>query len=303
MRVATSQYQSTVNGAIQMNQERISELTQQMSSGMRILLPSDDPVGNVRISRLNREQAIVLQYRDNISTVKTRLLKNENYLSSMISDLGGVRDQMVWASDASNAPADLNAMATSLVALRDSIFYTANLKDQEGRYMFSGTLTNTAALRYNTGLAVGNRYSYTGNNGVQTVVVGNGVTQAANVNVDGLQNILNLLDKTIAMLSVAGVNPNDPLVHGQVAATLDGSDAALELLAGKVATFGGAQNILSTMDGNHSNVALSNQMALTDLQSANMAEGLTDLAGYQTALQATYKAYAKVGNLSLFDVI
>lgn len=303
MRVATSQYQATVNSAIQMNQERISELTQQMSSGQRILLPSEDPVGNVRVSRLNREQAIVSQYRDNISTVKTRLLKNENYLSSMISDLGGARDQLVWAADASNAPADLNAMTSSLTALRDSVFYTANQKDQEGRYMFSGTLTDTAALVYDASRAPGDRYVYAGNHGVQTVVVGNGVRQAANVDVDGLQTILNLLDQTITALAAPGVNPNDPLVHGQVAAALSGSDDALGLLAGKVATFGGAQNILSTMDGNHSNVALSNQMALTELQSANMAEGLTDLNGYQTALQATYKAYAKVGNLSLFDVI
>ena len=32
-------------------------------------------------------------------------------------------------------------MTQSLIAMRDSVLYTANLKDQEGRYMFSGTAT------------------------------------------------------------------------------------------------------------------------------------------------------------------
>jgi flagellar hook-associated protein 3 FlgL len=31
-----------------------------------------------------------------------------------------------------------------------------------------------------------------------------------------------------------------------------------------------------------------------------MAQAATQLNGYQTALEATYKAYAKIGNLSLF---
>ena len=48
MRVASSQYQSLINISLQQNQERINFLTQQMSSGLRIQLPSDDPIGNVR---------------------------------------------------------------------------------------------------------------------------------------------------------------------------------------------------------------------------------------------------------------
>ncbi|MET3131999.1 flagellar hook-associated protein 3 FlgL [Oxalobacteraceae bacterium GrIS 1.11] len=303
MRIATSQYQSTINTSIQMNQDRISYLTTEMATGNRIQLPSDDPVGSVRVSRLNREQAIITQYQDNISAVKTRLLKNENYLTSMNNDLGQARDQLVWASDGGSAPADLNAMTSSLQALRDSIFYTANEKDQEGRYMFSGTLTDTPALTYNAALPVGSRYTYSGNQNQQTVVVGNGVTQVANVDVKGMETLLNQMDQTIATLAVPGVNANNPAVRAVLKANLDGTDTAMGMLSSKIAVFGGAQNIISTLSDNHANVSISNQMALHDLQSADMAVAATDLNGYQTALEATYKAYAKVGNLSLFDVI
>jgi flagellar hook-associated protein 3 FlgL len=303
MRVASSQYQTLINISIQQNQERINFLTQQMSSGLRIQLPSDDPIGNVRISRLTREQAMVTQYQENIASVKTRLLKNENYLSSMVTDMGQARDLLVWAADGSNAPADLNAMTESLRAMRDSVFYTSNLKDQEGRYMFSGTATDTPALKYDDSQPVGSRYSYVGNTETQTVVVGNGVTQAANVDVKNLEAWLNKIDTTIAALSAKDVNPADPATRAIVLAGLDGTDDGMNLLSGKVAIFGGAQNILSTLDNNLANVSLSNQTALLDLKKADIGAAAIELTGYETALQATYKAYSKVGNLSLFDVL
>src|SRR5450830_1749049 len=171
MRVATGQYQQLINSSLQQNQERINQLTLQLASGSRIQLPSDDPIGNVRISRLNREQAMVTQYKDNIATVKVRLLKNENYLSSMVTDMGQARDLLVWAADGSNAPDDLKAMTQSLIAMRDSVLYTANLKDQEGRYMFSGTATDQAAIKYDAAANAGSRYTYIGNTDAQTVVV------------------------------------------------------------------------------------------------------------------------------------
>ena len=303
MRVASNQYQTMINVSIQQNQERINYLTQQMSSGLRIQLPSDDPIGNVRISRLTREQAMITQYKDNISSVQTRLLKNENYLSSMVTDMGQARDLLVWAADGSNAPSDLKAMTESLRAMRDSVVYTSNLKDQEGRYMFSGTATDAPAITYDASAPAGSRYSYTGNTETQTVVVGNGITQAANVDVSKLESWLNKIDQTIETLSAPGLNPADPAVRAVVTTALDGTDEGMELLSGKIAIFGGAQNILSTLDNNLDNVSLSNNTALLDLKKADIGAAAIDLTGYQTALEATYKAYSKVGSLSLFDLL
>lgn len=303
MRVASSQYQSLINISLQQNQERINYVTQQMSSGLRIQLPSDDPIGNVRISRLTREQAMVEQYQDNIATVKVRLLKNENYLSSMVADMGQARDLLVWAADGSNTPDDLNAMTQSLAAMRDSVLYTANLQDQEGRYMFSGTATDQPPIKYDAAAAPGSRYSYVGNTDSQTVVVGNGVTQAANVDVKQLEVWLNKIDLVVATFGTKGVNPNDPAVRAIANDGLGGTDVGMDLLSGKIAIFGGAQNILTTLSGNLANVSLSNDSALLDLKKTDMGAAAIDLTGYQVALQATYKAYAKVGTISLFDLL
>jgi flagellar hook-associated protein 3 FlgL len=301
MRIATAQYQAMMNQSLQKNQARITELTEQMANGNRIQVPSDDPVDSVRISRLKREEAAIGQYRDNIAAVKQRMSKNEGYLSNMVNDMNSGRDLLVWASDGSNAPDDLNAMVTSLTALRDSLMYTANSRDQEGRSVFAGTATATAPIAYNASAAVGSRYSYAGNTNDQTVVVGNGITQVANQNVKGLEKLLNQLDQTIATLSAPGVSPNDPAVRTVLTNSLDGFDAGMDLLTGKVAVLGGQQNILKTIDANHENVSLSNQMAITEIGQLDVGAAAIELSGYSTALQASYKAYSKIGNLSLFS--
>jgi flagellar hook-associated protein 3 FlgL len=301
MRIATSQYQAMMNASLQKNQHRITELTEQMANGNRIQVPSDDPVDSVRISRLKREEAAIGQYRDNIAAVKQRMSKNEGYLTNMVNDMNSGRDLLVWAADGSNAPDDLNAMVTSLTALRDSLMYTANSRDQEGRSIFAGTATATAPIAYNASAAVGSRYSYAGNTNDQTVVVGNGITQVANQNLNGLEKLLNQLDQTISTLSAPGVSPNDPAVRSVISGNLDGFDAGMDLLSGKVAVLGGQQNILKTIDANHENVSLSNQMAITEIGQLDVGAAAIELSGYSTALQASYKAYSKIGNLSLFS--
>jgi len=303
MRISSSQYQSMMTQSLAQNQERITYVTQQMANGNRIQLPSDDPVDSVRLSRLKREEAAITQYRANISAVKQRMSKNEGYLQNMVNDMQSGRDLLVWAADGSNTPQDLNSMVTSLKSLRDSLTYTANSLDQEGRYISSGTETGTAPIAYDPTAALGSRYKYVGNTNDQTVVVGNGITQVANQNVDGLEKLLNNLDATIDTLSQPGVNANDPAVRKTVADNLDGFDAAMDLLSGKVAVLGGQQNILDTIDANHANVSLSNQSAINDIGQLDVGAAAIELNGYQTALEASYKAYAKIGNMSLFAAL
>jgi flagellar hook-associated protein 3 FlgL len=303
MRIATSQYQSTMNQSLQLNQERMTHLTSQMASGQRLMLPSDDPVDTVRLSRLQREESAIGQYRGNIAAVTDRLTKSEGYLGNMVNDMMSGRDLLVWASDGSNTSADLQSMITPLQSLRDSLFYSANTIDQEGRYVFSGTLTNTAAISYDPTAAAGARYTFTGNTNDQMVVVGNGLTQVGNQNVKGLEQLLNRIDQTLVALATPGADANNPAVRTVLSAGLNGFDDALNLVSGKIAVIGGSQNILATLDSNHSNVSLSNQTAITEIGELDMAKAATELGGYTTALQATYKAYARIGELSLFAVL
>jgi flagellar hook-associated protein 3 FlgL len=301
MRIASMQFQATMNRSLSLNQGTLAELTEKMATGNKLLLPSDDPITNVRLSRLTREEAILNQYVDNIAAVKVRLSKNETYLDGMVGDINAARDLLVWSSDGGNTPADLNSMVNSLSALRDSVFYNTNTRDQEGKYIFSGTLTGSPAVA-DTGPA-GARYSYVGNNGQQKVVVGNGITQVANVDVQGIETWLNQIDNAITALGAPGADPNNPATRVILTTALDGSDTALGLVSQKIATFGGAQNVMETLSNDHGNVSLSNKVAITEMSQLDYGIAATELNGYNNALQATYQAYSKIANLSLFNAL
>lgn len=303
MRIASTQYHTTMNTALQTASARLENVMQQMASGQRLLQPSDDPVTSVRLSRLTREEAAIDQYRINIAALKTRLQLNESHLTSMSKDMLQARDLLVWAADGGNTPMDANAMAGSLRSLRDSLFYTANIKDQEGHYLFSGTLADTATIIYDATQPLGSRYSFAGNDGVQQVMVGNGITQSANVGLRGLEDLLNRLDETAVELAKPGADVNGPALRSLLTATIDGLDTTLGSVSAKITGLGGEQNILQTLDDNHANVSLSNKKALIDLGQLDYGDAAVKLNGYTSALQATQKAYGKVSALSLFDVL
>jgi len=297
MRIATSQYSQTMNTALQTANAGLTQVMSQMASGSRILKPSDDTISTVRLARLSREEAALDQYRSNIAALTTRLQNNETTLTSMQDDLLMVRDLMAWAADGASTPEDVKAMATSLESLRDSLFYSANTRNTEGQWMFSGTASNVPTLQLTAGV-----YSFGPgvNTQTQQVAVGDGVTIAANVSLQeyGLDAFLNNLQAAITAFS------NGSYVTGNPAgAQIDAVDGLLDFLSAQIAQQGGRQNVINTMDDNHAAVSLSNKEATLALGKVDYAEAAIRLNSYELAVQATQKAYARVSNLSLFDVL
>ncbi len=303
MRIASTQSHATMNTALQTASTRLQSLLQKMSTGERYSLPSESPIANVRLSRLTREESALDQYLDNIETLQGRLSKYESLLNGVSEDVLSVRDLMVWAADGSNTTADILAMASSLQPLMDSVFYTANTKDAEGRYLFSGTTDATPTLQYDPAAAVGSRYTATGNTQKQQVVVGNSISQAANVTLQEMAGLLNQLDRIRERLNTPGVTSNDPAVRAELTATLAAVDAGVDTINAKLASLGGSQNILETLHSNHSNVSLSNKQVALVIGQLDYGDAAAKLNGYTVAIQATQKAYAQISKLSLFDVL
>jgi len=300
MRIASNQYATTVASALQDANAGLSRVMQQMASGQRYLLPSDDSVAAVRLARLSREQSALQQYGNNIGALQTRLSSSEATLSGMKDDLLSLRDLMVWANTASNTPDDLKAMASSVAALRDSLFDAANTRNPEGQYVFSGTASNQAAVLLNAGAPLGSRYSVgSANAQTQDVAVADGVTVPANVSVPGVDSFLNGLDGIVAALQ-AGQNPST-LAPGLD--TLQSTDQMLGTVSSQIGVLGGRQSMLQTLSASQANVSLANKQAQVDVGQLDYAEAATQLNSYTQAVQATQKAYAKVSSLSLFDAL
>ncbi|MGV2290589.1 flagellar hook-associated protein FlgL [Trinickia sp. YCB016] len=303
MRVSTAQYAALMNSTLQTANQRMIDLQQQMATGQRILRPSDDPIDSVRLQLLSQQNDQLTQYGKNIDQLSIRLQKSEAYLDGITKDMMSARDLMVWASDGSDAPSDLNAMANSLENLRDSIMSTANSRDSDGNYIFSGTATDKPAISYDPNAPLGQRYTFTGNTEQQMAQVGSGTTAAGNVSLDDMAGLLNKLDTAAATVADPNVDPNDPATRQKLADCLDQIDSAMGTVSSKTAQMGASRNVLAQLQSNQQAVGLADDQATLQLGQVDYGSAMTELNGYMMAVQATQKVYGQISQMSLFSVL
>ncbi|HBZ95804.1 flagellar hook-associated protein FlgL [Pseudomonas sp. UBA7530] len=304
MRITNSQITSMMHSSMNASSAELGKLMQQMATGKRILLPSDDPVASVRVLRVEREEASLEQFRKNIANVSGSLSTQEANLKSTSDAMLNVRDLLLWAANGSNASEDLAAMAGELSIIEDTIFSFANVRDEEGRYLFSGTLSDTPALAFD---AATQTYSVTGNDKHRQAAVANGVLVDENVTAASVfgagVDVLNELRGLINTLQDPALDATDPAVRQQIVDTLGALDEAHGRVMGSVTELGGRQNALTLLTDSNEDVSLVNQKIEGELSKLDYAGATIDLNNYQLALGATQKTYLKINEMSLFSLL
>src|SRR6187431_3509674 len=292
MRITNAQITATMHNSMNGNSAQLGKIMQQMSTNKRMLLPSDDPIASVRVMRVQREEASLDQYRKNIDNVSSSLSTQEANLTSISDAMLNVRDRLLWAANGSNTSEDLAAIAGELENLEKTLFTATNVRDEEGRYLFSGTLSDTPAATYDS---VTETYSITGNDKYRQAAVANGVLVEENVtalNIFGAgMTMLNDLHGLVTMLKDPALDASNPAVGTGIRATLDQLDSTHNKLLANVTELGGRQTTLSLLSNSNDEVSLVNQKIEGELSSLDYAGATIDLNNYQLALQATQKTY------------
>jgi flagellar hook-associated protein 3 FlgL len=301
MRIANGFFSTTVQGTLTDNNASLAKIMTQMSEGRRVITPSEDPIASVRLRTLDRGASMLDQYRSNIGTLNTRLQSNEITLKGMLDATVSAHDTLVWALNGANTSADLNAMATPLRSLLNSLVSAANTTDAAGNYLFSGTLSKTPAISYDATAALGSRYSFTGNSKTQQVEVGNGITQAANVSVDNVAGMLNRLESGLAVLSDPAADSNNSTMRAQLQATEGALNQAIDSLSSKISAQGSARSTMALLDDTYASMQVSNSEAASFADGIDMADLYDQLNQHTVAIQATYKVYGQIMKLNPFD--
>ncbi len=304
MRISNAQITAMMHGSMNTSSEKLGKLMQQMATGERMLMPSDDPISAVRVLRIQREEATLTQYRTNIANVSGNLSKQEANLKAASDTMLNVRDLLLWAANGSNTSEDLAAIANEMGNLERTILSFANVRDEEGRYLFSGTLSDRPAITFD---AATQSYGLTGNDQYRQAAVANGVLVEENVTAaqvfGGGVGMLNDLNSLVKMLADPALDANDPAVQASISATLNSLDKTHGDLLGAVSELGGRQNTLTLLSSSNEDVSLVNQKIDGELSQLDYATASIDLNNYQLSLQATQKTYLKINGLSLFGML
>lgn len=299
MRISDNQFSNMMLQSLQSNNAGLGLVMHQMSTSDRLTKLSDDPMASIKLLNLERETSALNQYQNNIANLKTTLSQQEVHLDSVNESLKSMRDLVLWGANGTLTEDERAGMITELKSYRDSIESSFNTQDQEGHYIFSGTLTTTPAIDNSTG-----NYVVDGNSDKRVITVANGVTMEANVtakeilDIGGGNNVLNQLDALIAEFE----NPTADF-QATVNASIDAIDATMANVLGSMSELGGRHNNLDLMDSSHSENQLFVDKVTGDLSALDYGEASVRLSDFMAALQATQASYVKINDLSLFDRI
>lgn len=153
----------------------VVDTQEQMSSGKRVLSPSDDPVAATKIMQLNDELYRSDQYQKNIDIAQNNLMLEESVLGGVTNVIQRMQELSVAAGNtASLTPNEYQAMASEVEARLDELLNLMNSKNAGGDYIFGGYKSKTPPFEGNSLSG----YQYKGNDGQQRIQI------ASNTNIE-----------------------------------------------------------------------------------------------------------------------
>ncbi|MBV1874809.1 MAG: flagellar hook-associated protein FlgL [Gammaproteobacteria bacterium] len=138
MRISTQQIYSTgLNGVLDTHAQ-VGRTQEQITTGKRVLRPSDDPVAAVRIQQVGQQIASAEQYNENIGMATTKLSEEENLLDTAENIIQRIKEKVIQSENAALSTLDRVAIAAEIEERLGELFNITNTRDAAGKYIFGG---------------------------------------------------------------------------------------------------------------------------------------------------------------------
>ena len=315
MRFSTQMmYQQNMRG-ITSSQAEWMKYGEQMSTGKRVVNPSDDPVAASQAVVLSQAQAQNSQYTLARTFATQKVSLEESVLGQVTTAIQSAQEKIVYASNGTLSDDDRASLATDIQGIRDQLLNLANTTDGNGRYIFAGYKTESAPFSETDGEYIGGKESIKQQvDASRSMVIGhtgdkifNNITSNAVKEPDGSSsetNLFAMLDSAIAALKI-------PVEESEVdketaAAALDKTNRGLKNSLNNVLTvraeLGTQLNELESLDSLGSDRALGQTQQMSDLVDVDWNATISSYVMQQTALQASYKAFTDMQGWSLFQL-
>jgi flagellar hook-associated protein 3 FlgL len=217
IRISTQTVTERSLSAMLKQQSQVSDTQQQLSTGRRVLTPSDDPASAARVLGLNRAVNTLAQYQSNIDRLTSRLETEEGELTGATNLLQRVRELTVQGNNDVLSSIDRGAIASEIRQFRDQLFSMANAKDSGGEYVFAGYQSSTRPFSYNAGV-----YTYNGDNGQRELQIAPSRTVADGDN--GFDTFMNVATGPVATVNVIAPTAPAPAAINAGDITIDGGN-------------------------------------------------------------------------------
>ncbi|MEM6159702.1 flagellar hook-associated protein FlgL [Erwinia sp. P6884] len=319
MRLSTTMIYDQQMRGISNSQEGWLKVGEQLSSGKRVVNPSDDPVAAAQAVVLSQAQAETDQFKTARSFATTAVSQEETNLTQVVSVIQDAQTAIVAAANGTLSDDDRASYATQLTGLRDQLLNLANATDGNGRYMFAGYKSDTAPfvkdangdVTYNGGDTAisqkvdANRTMVTSHTGKEVfmAITSNAVAEP---NGDASEvNLFAMLNTAITSLSKPLDNADDATKDAE-AAVIDKTNRGLRNSLNNVlkvrSELGIQLDELGKLDAKGDSTELNQKLQMSALVDADVTSTISSYTMQQTALQASYKVFSDMSDMSLFKL-
>lgn len=168
-RISLSQIFGQGVRGMQTSQQRVFVTQGQLSSGLRVQKPSDDPIAAAQILQLNQTQAEIDQYKKNIDGGTSALELEDSQMEAITNLLTRVRELAVEAGNGGLSASDRQGIAAEIRSRIDELAGIGNTRNANGEYIFGGFQGQQEPFVIN-----GPTYIYRGDDGQRQIQVGSG---------------------------------------------------------------------------------------------------------------------------------
>lgn len=315
MRISTQMmYQQNMRG-ITNSQAEWMKFGEQMSTGKRVINPSDDPIAASQAVVLSQAQAQNSQYTLARSFATQKVSLEENVLNQVTTAIQTAQEKIVSAGNGTLSDDDRASLATDLQGIRDQLMNLANSTDGNGRYIFGGYKTESAPFAQADGAYSGGTTNVTQQvDASRTMVIGHTgdkvfaslTSNAVPESGGGTQekNVFKMLDTAIDALKTP-VEGNDAAKATATAAidkTSRGLKNSLNNVLSVRAELGTQLSELSSLDSLGADRALGQTQQMSNLVDVDWNAAISSYVMQQAALQASYKTFTDMQGMSLFQL-
>jgi flagellar hook-associated protein 3 FlgL len=271
----------------------------ELSTGLKIMQPSDDPYGSALAIQLKGQLAAMDSYTSNVNDGTAWANTASSALISIQQAVQTARTLIVESNNGIDNSSDLASAADEINELIDSIKQTANTQ-YNGQYVFSGTATTTQPYLTGTGASD----TFQGNTGAINRSIGPGTNLQVNVDLSavlgngmasGDGGLLDTLE-TVAQ----DLTTNNTANLGNDLASIDTNISSLE---GAQAQIGAAQDRLQMAGTRITGLQTTDQTQLSNTEDVDMAQASIDYSTQQAGYSAALQSAAQIIQTSLLDFL
>jgi flagellar hook-associated protein 3 FlgL len=167
MRISTNMIYELGSATLSRQQVEQVKLQQHISSGRRVLTPSDDPVAAASALEIAQARGLNDQYHTNAGVARDKLALEESALADATSLLQDVKTLAIYAGNPTLTNPDKKAIADELEGHYRQLLGIANRTDGNDQYLFSGYRGSTRPF----GETAPGTVVYAGDSGTRTVQI------------------------------------------------------------------------------------------------------------------------------------